>query len=88
VAARNALAAVALAAGGIDRLGSLVSLTVYVACSAEFSELSAVADGASQALAELLGGPPAARCAIGVQSLPRGAPVEVQLVAALEPALR
>jgi enamine deaminase RidA (YjgF/YER057c/UK114 family) len=83
LAARNALAAVSAAAGGIDRLGPAVSLTVYVACAGDFVELSAVADGASEALAGLLGGRAAARSAVGVQSLPGGAPVEVQLVVSL-----
>ncbi len=85
IAARNALSAVVAAAGGPEQLAALVSLTVHIACAADFTELSAVADGASEAIAGVLALPPAARAAIGVQALPGGAPVEVQLVAALVP---
>jgi enamine deaminase RidA (YjgF/YER057c/UK114 family) len=79
VAARNALAAAVATAGGADRIDSVVAVTVYIACAPEFRELSAVADGASEALAEHVRGGLPARTALGVQSLPGGAPVEVQL---------
>lgn len=84
LAATNALSAVASAAGGLDRLCRCLKLTVYIACTAAFTEHSAVADGASEALSEFLGDRAAAvRTAIGVASLPSGAPVEVELLAAL-----
>ena len=59
-------------------------MTVYIACAPGFTDLSAVADGASDAIFAA-GGADAlpARSAIGVQSLPFGAPVEVDLVAAV-----
>jgi len=85
IAGANALAAAAAAAGGLSAITGLVSMTVYIACTDDFSDLSAVADGASDRLAEILGAGPrsqAARAAIGVRSLPAGAPVEVQLIAA------
>lgn len=85
LAAANALAAAAAAAGGLDAIAGLLGMTVYICCTDDFSELSAVADGASDRLAEILGAGPrsqAVRAAIGVQSLPGGAPVEVQLIAA------
>jgi enamine deaminase RidA (YjgF/YER057c/UK114 family) len=84
VAAANALAAAAAAAYGIDNIRRLLRLTVYVAAAPGFEDLTQVADGASQALAELLGDEQraaAARAAIGVHTLPGGAPVEVELVA-------
>ncbi|MEK8174137.1 hypothetical protein NKH77_49695 [Streptomyces sp. M19] len=40
------------------RLASAVSMTVYLAATADFTEHSRVADGASAAVLELLGGPP------------------------------
>lgn len=84
LAAANALAAAASAAGGAGRLGRCVKVTVYIACTAAFTAHSAVADGASEALEELTGGrAAAARTAIGVASLPSGAPVEVELTLAL-----
>lgn len=86
LAARNALAAIAEAVGGVDRILGLTQLTVYIACRASFTEHSLVADGASAALTDVLGEDAAvARAAVGVASLPGGAPVEVQLVAAYRP---
>lgn len=86
LAARNALAAVVEACGGLEKLDCLVQLTVYVACGATFVEHSKVADGASAALSETLGErADVARVAVGVSSLPGGAPVEVQLVALCRP---
>ncbi|MFC5749349.1 RidA family protein [Actinomadura rugatobispora] len=82
LAARNAVSAVAAAAGGPERIRTWLRMTVYVACDDGVTELSAVADGASAALAELT--PDAAlpaRSAIGVRALPGGAPVEVELTA-------
>ncbi|MEW2357245.1 RidA family protein [Spirillospora sp. NPDC029432] len=82
LAARNAVAAVAAAAGGVERVRTWLRMTVYVACADGVTELSAVADGASAALAGLT--PDArlpARSAIGVRALPGGAPVEVELTA-------
>ncbi|MFE3142929.1 RidA family protein [Streptomyces scopuliridis] len=70
------------------RLASAVSMTVYVAATADFTQHSRVADGASAAVRELLGGPPPARAAVGVTGLPSGAPVEVALVLATEEAGR
>lgn len=83
MAAGNALAAArALApAGAVLRC---LKMTVFIACSPEFTALSPVADGASQVLVAELGpaGRPA-RSAIGVSALPSGAPVEVELVCAV-----
>ena len=82
VAVGNALAAVrsVLPAGARPRC---LKMTVYIACAPGFTQLSAVADGASAVIADQLGvaGLPA-RSAIGVLSLPSGAPVEVELTAA------
>ncbi|MEW5812962.1 MAG: RidA family protein [Actinomycetota bacterium] len=82
VAAANALAAVRSVAPDGAELRCL-KMTVFIACGAEFTALSSVADGATGALVGQLGerGRPA-RSAIGVSSLPSGAPVEVELVCA------
>jgi enamine deaminase RidA (YjgF/YER057c/UK114 family) len=64
-----------------------VALTVYVAAADGFTRHAAVADGASAALREALGERGVvARTAVGVRTLPSGAPVEVALVAAVRPA--
>jgi len=86
IAARNALAAVAAAAGALERIDRCLRMSVFVACAPGFTQLSAVADGASAALAEHLGEHAMpARSAIGVLALPSGAPVEVELTATVRP---
>lgn len=85
LAATNALVAVAEAAGGLDRIERCVRMTVYIACAEGFTALSAVADGASAVLAERLGEAVLpVRAAVGVRALPGGAPVEVELTAAVK----
>ena len=87
LAARNALAAIASAAGGLDRIERCLRLSVFVACADGFHDLTAVADGASAALAEYVGADALpVRSAIGVRSLPSGAPVEVELTVAIRSA--
>ena len=85
VAADNAVTALAEAVGlaGIDRV---VKMTVFIAAVDGFTAHSAVADGASRMLRERLGERGVvARSAVGVRTLPSGAPVEVELVAAVTP---
>jgi enamine deaminase RidA (YjgF/YER057c/UK114 family) len=87
LAARNAIAAIVAELGGEEaRLRRLLRMTVYVACVDGFHDLSAVADGATAGLrvAAPHAGVPV-RSAIGVRSLPGGAPVEVELTAAVRP---
>jgi enamine deaminase RidA (YjgF/YER057c/UK114 family) len=82
MAARNALAAVAAAAGGVDRVERCLRMIVYVACEEGFEALSTVADGATEVLVEHLGESRLpVRTAVGVRALPSGAPVEVELTA-------
>ena len=81
LAVRNALAAVqsVLPSGRSFRP---VEMVVYIAAADGFTTLSAVADGASDVIADEFG--PAnlpARSAIGVYALPGGAPVEIALTA-------
>ena len=84
LAARNALAAVAQAAGGIERVERCLRMSVFIACEDGFEALSTVADGATAALVEHLGQERLpVRSAIGVRALPSGAPVEVELTAAV-----
>ncbi|WHX23838.1 RidA family protein [Streptomyces malaysiensis subsp. malaysiensis] len=86
LAARNAVTAITVELGGAPgRIRRLLRMTVYVACADGFHELSKVADGASAGLRAVL--PDAAlpvRSAIGVRALPGGAPVEVELTAAVD----
>lgn len=86
LAATNALAAVRSVLPP-DAVGMrCLHMTVYVACTSDFTAASAVADGASAAITAELGADALpARSAIGVCALPSGAPVEVQLVAVAGP---
>ena len=84
IAVLNALAAVAEAAGGIDLIARIVKMVVFVAAAPGFTGHPQVANGASDMLAEIFGGAGEhARSAVGVASLPLGAPVEVELVVAV-----
>ncbi len=79
-AAVNCLAVGAAAVGSLDRL-RLVQMLVFVACTADFADQATVADGATRLLLDVLGDDAAhARTAIGVASLPRNSPVEIQMV--------
>ncbi|SEP15318.1 RidA family protein [Trujillonella endophytica] len=84
IAAGNTLTAVAEALGSLDAVERAVKLTVFIAAVDGFTEHAAVADGASAVLLERLGDRGVvARAAIGVATLPSGAPVEVELLAAV-----
>jgi enamine deaminase RidA (YjgF/YER057c/UK114 family) len=84
VAVLNAVAAVAEAAGGVDMIARIVKMVVFVAAAPGFTGHPQVANGASDLLREVFGrAGEHARSAVGVASLPLGAPVEVELVAAV-----
>lgn len=84
LAAGNTLTAVTEAVGSLDVVARCLKLTVFIAAVDGFTEHAKVADGASAVLAERLGERGVvARSAIGVRTLPSGAPVEVELVAAV-----
>lgn len=80
----NALAAAASVAGGIDALGRILKLTVFVASAPGWTEQPIVANGASNLIGEIFSDAGQhVRSAVGVAALPLGAPVEVELVAEL-----
>ena len=79
-AALNCLAVAAEAVGGLDNV-RIVQMLVFVASTPEFGQQSLVADAASDLLVEVLGeNGRHARTAIGVASLPRNSPVEIQMI--------
>ena len=83
-AALNAVAAAALAAGGIDEIASVVRVVGYVASSPDFGGQPAIMNAASNLMTEIFGeAGKHVRSAVGVAALPMGAPVEVELVVAL-----
>jgi enamine deaminase RidA (YjgF/YER057c/UK114 family) len=79
--ALNLLAQARDAIGSLDRVARVVKLLGFVACTEGFTDAPAVIDGASDLLGELFGEQGRhARSAIGVQALPRGFAVEVEMV--------
>lgn len=86
IAVANALSAAVSVLEGAQ-LERVVHLAVYVNAAEGFEQHTAVADGASARLQELLGEAGAAsRAAVGVTSLPGGACVEVVLTCGVAPA--
>lgn len=83
----NCLASLANYAGGLDRIAEIISMTGYVSAGRNFREHPLVMNGASEVLVSYFGeqGRPV-RAAVGVSSLPDGAPVEISLIASLRPA--
>lgn len=82
VAARNAVAVLVDAAGDVDRVTSLLRLSVFIACVDGFDRHSQLADVVSAQLETSFGGlARPARSAIGVRSLPGNAPIEIELTA-------
>ena len=68
--------------GDLERIKKIVKLTVFVNASEDFEKHPQVADGASDLLEKLFGEiGQHARAAVGVDSLPSGAAVEIELIA-------
>ena len=82
----QALSALRAELGSLDRITRVVKVTVWVASTEGFTEQPKVANGASDLLAEVFGEAGRhARAAVGVAELPMGAPVEVELIAEIQP---
>ena len=78
--ALNALAAVD-ALVGLDAVRRVVKVVGFVASAPGFTDQPAVVNGASELLGAIFGEPGQhARSAVGVAELPKGAPVEVELI--------
>ncbi len=80
VCAINLLAQVRHACGGdLDRMDQVIKLTGFVNSTPDFIDHPKVVNGASEFLVEVLGDAGKhARSAVGVSSLPFGAPVEIE----------
>ncbi|MDR7376268.1 enamine deaminase RidA (YjgF/YER057c/UK114 family) [Rhodoferax ferrireducens] len=82
VCAMRALALLQRALGSLDQVAAVLRITVYVQCSADFTQHSEVADGASEILYQVLGPSGAhTRTSVGVLQLPKNATVELDMVA-------
>jgi enamine deaminase RidA (YjgF/YER057c/UK114 family) len=81
ICALNALAAIKMVIGDLDRIERVVKLVGFVSSAPDFSSQPAVVNGASEFLGQLLGDKAIhARSAVGVAVLPLDAPVEVELI--------
>ena len=84
--ALNALSVVKGELGNLDRVRRIVKLTGFVASAAGFTDQPKVVDGASTLLAELFGERGQhARAAVGVNELPLGSAVEIEMIVEVEP---
>jgi len=80
VCALNALAAVKSVIGDLDRIERIVKVTGFVHSATDFTGQPGVVNGASELLGELFGeAGQHVRSAVGVNTLPLGTPVELEL---------
>src|SRR5919106_1167213 len=80
----QALAALREELGSLDQVAGVAKVTVWVATTESFTEQPKVANGASDLFVEVFGeAGKHARAAVSAPSLPLGAPVEVEVIAAL-----
>ena len=80
--ALNALAALKLAIGDLDRVTRIVKVVGFVSVVPEFTAIPGVINGASEFLGEVFGDVGVhARSAVGVPALPLDSAVEVELTA-------
>lgn len=71
--------------GSLDRVSRVVKLLCMVNCTPDFLEHPGVANGASDLLVELFGETGRhARSAVGMQSLPLGMAVEIEMIVEIE----
>ncbi len=84
LAVTNALTAARARLEEGEDIAAIVSMSVFIAAEAGFTQHSVLADFASASLHEMLGDKGiGSRAAIGVATLPGNAPVEITLVAAV-----
>ncbi len=77
----NAIAAVQALPGGIDQITGVVRVGAFVCSDTGFSDQPKVADAASELLREIFGDAGQhARAAVGVNTLPRDAAVEIEFI--------
>ena len=85
ICALNCLSQIKKETGDLDRIRRIVKVTGFVASSPGFHQQPKVMDGASTFLGELLGEKGQhARAAVGVNELPLGASVELEMIVEVE----
>lgn len=84
ICAEQALAWLNESAGGLSNVERILSLKCFVSHADGFSQISEIADAASDLLRDVFGESGRhSRSVIGVKSLPRNSPVLIELTAAL-----
>jgi len=79
--ALNCLASIRAAIGDLDRVKRVVKLLGMVNCTEDFKDQPKVINGASDLLVEVLGDAGKhARSAVGMQGLPNGIAVEIEMI--------
>jgi len=77
----NCLATVKAAVGDLDKVKQVVKLLGMVNCSEDFKDQPKVINGCSDLLVEVFGeSGKHARSAVGMQALPNGIPVEIEMI--------
>jgi enamine deaminase RidA (YjgF/YER057c/UK114 family) len=85
ICAMRSLALIQRAIGSLDLICAIPRITVYVRSTSNFTQQSEVADAASDLLLRVLGSIGAhSRTSVGVLQLPKGASVEIDLVASIK----
>src|SRR5215475_10925576 len=78
------ISAIGQIAGGEDKIVQILKVAGYVASAPGFTQQSQVMNGASDRLIERLGERGRhTRTSVGVAELPRGAPIELEMIAAV-----
>lgn len=79
--ALNCLASVKASIGDLDKVKRVVKLLGMVNCTEDFKDQPKVMNGASDLLVEIFGeAGKHARSAVGMQALPNGIPVEIEMI--------
>lgn len=85
VCAMRALALLQQSLGTLEKVRSILRITVFVQCAQDFTQQSEVSDGASEVLYSVLGEAGRhTRTSVGVFQLPKNASVELDLIATVE----
>ena len=86
LATLNVIAQLSLATGGdLTAVGDIIKVSGFVNCTSDFIDIPFVINGASDLLVEIFNERGNhARFAIGVASLPRGVPVEIDVIARIQ----
>ena len=77
----NCLATIKAAVGDLDKVKQVVKLLGMVHCTEDFKDQPKVINGCSDLLVEVFGeSGKHARSAVGMQALPNGIPVEIEMI--------